>query len=64
MKAKTNNEGLTWDEWIAAAHLGGQWDTLNNKPLGYTDAELTKLRAAWEAVEDPTEYAAARQNKS
>jgi hypothetical protein len=44
----TNREGLTWDEWRAAAGTGG--------------LTTAKLLAAWRAGEDPTEYRVMKKN--
>jgi hypothetical protein len=44
----TNPEGLTWNEWRAAAGTGGLTTAV--------------LLAAWRAGEDPTEYRAMRKN--
>lgn len=44
----TNREGLTWNEWRAAAGTGG--------------LTTAKLLAAWRAGEDPTEYRAMKRN--
>lgn len=43
-----NREGLTWDEWRAAARTGG--------------LTTAKLLAAWRAGEDPIEYRDLRRN--
>ena len=44
----TNREGLTWNEWRAAAGTGGLTTAV--------------LLAAWRAGEDPTEYRAMKRN--
>jgi hypothetical protein len=56
----TNREGLTWPEWEAAATFG--WKSHKNYESGnhFRDPIYYRrvLRKAWEAGEDPTEYAA------
>jgi hypothetical protein len=42
--AKMNGEGMTYDEWLAAATCHGA-------------SILPGMRKAWEDGEDPTEYA-------
>lgn len=49
----TNNEGLTYKEWICAAQAWGiPLDTYGNR------ISEGKLIRAWNAGHDPTEYAA------
>ena len=52
--ATTNREGLTLQEWLAAANLGEKT---------YTLEEERKQRKAWRDGEDPTEWAAKNKGK-
>lgn len=54
--AKINNEGLTFPQWRAAATFG-------TSRMVVTASELKTFRKAWEAGEDPTEYAAEREKR-
>lgn len=52
----TNREGLTFEEWVCAAGVAA-WRysyTVDNKSGYYSP----KVRAAWKAGEDPTEWRA------
>ncbi len=56
----TNEEGLTWEEWLAAALFGSKWSNLSHveKVLSLPEVLYGKLKFAWKVGEDPTEYAA------
>ena len=52
-KGGVNYEGLTWEEWDAAARAWG------NKPANMSEEADWAL--AWRCGEDPTEYATRRE---
>ena len=61
MGERTNREGLTWDEWAAAAAL--PTERIYRKNLffdrdGYPPRKYPKQRRAWREGEDPTEWRA------
>jgi len=55
----TNREGMTWEEWLAAACFGSRHSSLSHveKCLTIPEATYKRLKAAWKGAEDPTEYA-------
>lgn len=49
-----NREGLTYPEWLEVARA---WDGEGVDPLSGRKRRIQGSRKAWQAGEDPTEYA-------
>lgn len=61
MKERTNEYGLTLDEWRDAATMGGKWDPEAVMFHGTIERTLSAFARAWEDGEDPTDWPAAFQ---
>lgn len=57
---KCNPEGMTWEEWLAAACFGSKYANLSHveRSLTLPSDTYNKLKEAWKEGADPTEYAA------
>jgi hypothetical protein len=56
---RCNENGLTLEQWREAATQGAKWDREAVAYYGSIRITLLALETAWEAGEDPTEWAAA-----
>lgn len=53
-----NTEGMTWNEWFAAACFGTKYSNCSHVEACLTMPEVTykQLRVAWKDGQDPSEY--------
>ena len=61
---RCNENGLTLEQWHAAATMGGHWEPEAVMYHGTMERTLRAFERAWEAGEDPTEYCAAFEKMS